>query len=338
MPLNKDPLPMFAGILTFLRVPHGDLEDLQEGMIAIAGVTYDLSNTARIGSRFGPRNMRETSTFYAGSIETGSEVIEVTTKEVVRYNPKPRMLDLGDLNVYPVDWPKTEASLRRAMREITRRGAFPVILGGDNFITTALIQGYKDAVVAKGGRRVGYIQLSRNLDLGKEDPVWGNVWRGATARQIIEMGAVDPRNMVWVGPHGYVRAEEWVYAQELNARVFTLKDIRKQGILPVMRQAVDIAGAGCDGIYVSVDLDVVDGCYTAGTAVPNLDGVRDVELVDAMDVLWDAKVGAVGVVGVNPTVEFVYHTSQRIAVTAILRLIAPRIAAVSPTPSVPART
>ncbi|MBI4337985.1 MAG: agmatinase family protein [Chloroflexi bacterium] len=324
MPLNRDPLPAFAGILTMLRAPKAEVEDLKEGMVAILGVPYDLSTTGRIGARFGPRSMRETATYYASHIERG-DLIEVTTGQVLVAPKELRLVDLGDLNVYPVDWPKTEAALREAIARILERGAFPVVLGGDHFISYPLTLGLHDAILRRGGRRIGYIQVSNRLDLGQEDPLWGRVWTGATARRVLESGAVDPRNMVWLGAHGYVPLEQLETARELDLRVFTLGDMRRGGIRAVARQAVEVASQGCDAVYLSLDMGVVNGSYAAGTAAPSFDGLRDVELLEVMDELAQSPIGALDIVGVNPTVEFVYHTTQRLAVTALIRFIAPRV-------------
>ena len=83
--------------------------------------------------------------------------------------------------------------------------------------------------------------------------------------------------MVWIGAHGYVQQEEVELAKELDLKVFTLGDIRRQGLVQVVRQAAEIASEGCDAVYLSVDLGVVNGCYAAGTATPSFDGLRDVE-------------------------------------------------------------
>ena len=324
MPLNQDPLPAFAGILTMLRAPHVEVEDLEEGMIAVLGVTYDLSSTSRIGSRFGPRNMRETSTYYAGHIARG-DMIEVTTKKKLVAPKEGKIVDLGDVNVYPVEWPKTEAALRSAMTQIMDKGAFPVILGGDHFVSYPMTLGFHDAILKRGGKKVGYIQLSNRLDLGDEDPVWGKIWTGATAKRILESETVDHRNMVWIGAHGYVQQEQLDLARELDLKIFTLGDIRRQGLAQVVRQAAEIASEGCDSVYLSVDMGVVNGCYAAGTATPTYDGLRDVEFLDAIELLSPYNIGALDIVGVNPTIEFVYHTTQRLGVTAMIQFLAPRV-------------
>ena len=57
-------------------------------------------------------------------------MVEIITGDRMRRARRLRILDLGDLTVYPLDWPRTEATLREAMFEIADRGALPIILGG----------------------------------------------------------------------------------------------------------------------------------------------------------------------------------------------------------------
>ena len=243
-----------------MKAPPALPEELREGMVAVAGAPFDLSATGRIGSRFAPRAYRQTSTYYQRHLEGTGGYLEVDEKGDIRPEvASGKIRDAGDIAVYPQEWDKTQASLRESMYQIARRGALPVILGGDHFITYPLVQGFKDAVMERGGNRVGYIRLSGQLDLGDEDPVWGRVWRGATARRIIDGQIVSPEHMVWIGTKGYLRAEQWELAQEMGLSVFTLNEVRSRGIEAVARQACEIAGDGCDSIYLSVDMDVMDG-------------------------------------------------------------------------------
>jgi arginase family enzyme len=314
------PAPDTPGILTFLGVPEGDLEDLREGMIAVAGVSYDLSTTGRVGSRYAPRAYRDTSQYYASAFRRDA-LVEIVTGDRMRRPRRLRILDLGDLNVYPLDWPATEAALRRAMGEIARRGATPVILGGDHLITAPLVQGYADAVRERTGRPVGYVRFSSQLDLGEEDPVWGRVWRGTTARRLLDSGAVDRRNMAWIGTNDYLREEDWALSRKLELAVFTLDDVRRQGVVEVVEQAVDIAGEGCAAIYVSVDFDVLDGGYVAMQGIPRFDGLTSTELLRAVDVLRRTKAGALDLVGLNPTVNMPSVTGQRFGVWLVIRFL-----------------
>ena len=320
-------VPRIPGIETFMNLPEGDVEDLKEGMAAIAGVSYDLSCTSRIGSRFAPRTIRYTSQYYGGKFHGGGEVVEITTGDHIKGSDRTKFLDLGDLNVFPLDWPRTEASLRQSMLEIAVTGARPIILGGDHFITYPLTQGYRDAITQRTGRKIGYIQFSSQLDLGDEDPVWGKVWRGSTARRILDSQTVDSSNMVWVGVNGYQRAEDWDLAHELELSVFTLDDVRKLGILEVVERAAEIAGEGCQSIYVSIDFDVLDGGLVSATGSPRLDGITNTELLRSMDLLRRTKADALDIVGMNPTVNMLSHTGQRFAAWLVIRYLAGTILA-----------
>ena len=307
MPLRKDPSPRISGILTFMRAPVGRLENLKEGMVAVAGVTYDLSTTARLGSRFAPITLRETSGYYTYD---GDKIV-----------------DLGNLSVSHLDWPKTASELRRQMYEIARLGVTPVILGGDHFITYPLVQGFLDAVTERGGKRVGYIQFSSQLDLGDEDPQWGKVWRGATARRILDSGAVAASKMVWVGVHGYLPQAQLAMADELNLNVFTLSDIRRDGIERVTERALELAGKDCDAVYVSVDVNAVDGVFVPGVDGPSFRGVRNIDLLKAVDILARSKAGALDLVGLNPIVESggQNETGERFGSLLVKRYVTPRI-------------
>ena len=307
MPLRKDPLPRISGIMTFMRAPVGRLEDLKEGMVAVAGVTYDLSTTARIGSRFAPSTIRETSGYYPYIGD--------------------KMVDLGNLRTTHLDWPKTSSELRQQMYEIARLGATPVILGGDHFITYPLVQGYLDAVSERGGKKIGYIQFSSQLDLGDEDPMWGKIWRGATAKRILDSGAVAPSNMVWVGVNGYVPQDQMAMVDELDLNVFTLSDIRRDGIEPVTERALELAGAGCDAVYVSVDVNAVDGVLVPGVDAPSFRGVKNIDLLRAADILAQSKAGALDLVGLNPIIESggQNETGERFGSLLVNRYVTPRL-------------
>ena len=325
MTLSSGDFLAISGIPTFLRAPNGSLEDLKEGMVAVAGVTYDLSTTSKIGARFAPRAIRMESGYNAAPFSQDGDSVDIASGQRMKSPDSVQIIDLGDLTVFPVQWEKTAESLRGSMRQIAGTGALPVILGGDHFISYPLVQGFADAVKERGGGKIGYIQLSSQLDLGDQDAVWGDVWRGATARRIMDTGAVDASNMVWVGVNGYARSDQWELAHELDLKVFTLNDVREQGIASVAQQAAEIAGEGCDAIYLSVDHDVLDGGYVSMTDAPLFDGLTNVDLLKAIDVFRMTNVGAMDVVGMNPAVDWVGAIGPRFATWLIVRFISEKV-------------
>ena len=297
-------------------------------MVGVFGVPFDVSSPSKLGSRFGPKAYRETSTYFRPHTTPGGSVIEIDTRERVDADTvRQKVRDLGDLPVSHVDWSKTEGLLRDTVNQIMSRGAIPIALGGDHFITYPMVQGFSDAVSKRNGGRIGYIQFSSRLDLGTDDPAWGKVWRGATARRIIDAGTVRAENMVWVGVNGYVPLEDWELAQQLPGKVFTAKDVREHGIAEITARALELAGKDCNGVYLSVDMDVVDGGYVAMTGAPRFDGLKNLDLWKAIEILGRDKIGAMDICGLNPLIEVMSlgKTGQRFGADLVLRFILAKI-------------
>ncbi len=110
-------------------------------------------------------------------------------------------------------------------------------------------------------------------------------------------------------------------AQDLELSVFTLKDVRERGMLEVADQAAEIAGEGCQAIYVSVDFDVLDGAYVPTTGGVSLDGLTNVELLKVMDLFQRTKAGALDLTGLNPTVNMMSATGQRFGAWLVIRFL-----------------
>ena len=63
-PVSGFDLPRFAGVPTFMRLPHVPPEapKIKEVDIGIIGVPWDSGTTNRPGPRHGPRQLRDAST------------------------------------------------------------------------------------------------------------------------------------------------------------------------------------------------------------------------------------------------------------------------------------
>jgi agmatinase len=318
----RDLLPSFAGVNTFARAPEAATEALPPGSVAVAGVAHDGTSSSRQGVRQGPKSIREASVDFTYDLHasTRKALIHVGTGRTLRLLAEPRLFDVGDWPVYPMDLPRTLDTCRRAAAAVVRRGAFPVVLGGDHYVTVPLVQGVAEAV----GRRVGLIQLSTQLDLADRDAVWGREWHGATIRRLLESGSVDPRNVAFVGTQGYVTYPEWEFARTRGMTVITADDARAAGPGAVVARALAAAGAGCDAVYLSLDVDVVDSGYASGTGDVLVGGLTPAEVLALMRELSAARpIVALDVVEVAPGLDQ-RGRSERLAAEAIVELIAPR--------------
>jgi arginase family enzyme len=322
---DRGPLLSFAGIATFMRAPAVDFDALQPGQIAIVGAPFDTTTAWRQGARFAPRAIREASLHVVYWLESAyeSELVDLESGTTLQRSAPGPVVDLGDLNVYPNQVDKSAESFQHGTREIVERGAFPLILGGDHFVSLPCCRGVADVVAQRGGR-LAFISLGCELELAGEDPVWGVDWTGSVVRRLIETGAVDPRNIAWIGPSGLVPRAEWEWIQNSGATLLTAEDVHRRGGTDATRQALDTAASGCDAVYVSLGMDVLDSAHAPGIGPAVIGGLTPTELGHAVAALArEPRVAALDVVEVAPQFDRSGRTA-RLASNLIFDFLAPR--------------
>src|SRR5260370_20594042 len=65
-------------------------------------------------------------------------------------------------------------------------------------------------------------------------------------------------------------------------RSFEMHEVVQRGLDAVLEEAFRIAVDDCDGVFVSVDLDVVDPGMAPGTGTPEPGGISGRQLLDAV--------------------------------------------------------
>ena len=323
MPYQRDLLPSFAGINSFARAPRAGFDDIQPGTVAVVGIPYDGASTSRQGVRQGPRAIREASADFIYDLQASQSgaLIDVITGRVLNTPDPGALVDLGDLQSSPLDVQGAMDACTDAFSRISKAGGFPIALGGDRFITSPLVGG-----VASGlGSKIGLIRISGQLSLAEPDSTHGPDWTGASLRRILDSGHVSARNTVCVGTQGYISYREWGYARDQGVTVITADALKEQGPESAARRALELAGDGCDAIYVSLDIGVVDSGYASGTADIVVGGVVPRDLLSLMrELSASSKIAALDVVEVAPGLD-VRGRSERLAAQSIVELIAPRV-------------
>jgi arginase family enzyme len=324
---QRDALPGFAGIPTFFRAPRADFGQLGGGVVAVMGAPHDSTLGSRQGTRYGPRGIRAGSLETIAYIQAGPEkfVTHIASGTRMSLAPGAPLVDVGDLPVYPNDLDRTRESLRRGASLAATSGALPVMFGGDHYVTFPLFQGVSEGLAARGAKRLGYIQLDNHLDLSDDNRIWGKHYHGSQARRISELPIVDARNMVWVGASGYTPREQVDWLRSSGATLWTPADIHRQGIAQIVNRAIELASHGTDGVYVSLDIDVVNGGASPGTGSVVTDGLSPQELIQAMGMLAaSGVVRALDVTEVAPPLDPSERT-VRIAASAVLEFLTPKI-------------
>jgi arginase len=98
---------------------------------------------------------------------------------------------------------------------------------------------------------------------------------------------VAPDHTVLIGIRN-LDAREKDRIRDAGVRVFTMKEIDRNGIAAVVEQAIAIAGAGTGGIHVSFDLDVCDPAIAPGVGTPVKGGLDYREAHMVMEMVADS--------------------------------------------------
>jgi arginase family enzyme len=320
--------PSFSGIDTFWRAPFVVPQQVPEDHVAILGVPNELTISTRAGTRHGPRAIRQHSChFIAQTRATAArEYVSVANGERVRIPDHIKLVDVGDALLFPNDVERSARSITETSRTIVERGAFPVSLGGDHYISFPLFRGFCAGLRARRSvERFGYIQIDAHLDAASENVVWGRHWHGSNARLIAELLGVAKKNVAWIGINGSTWTDEWEFATKGGACLITRSEVARIGMGAAARKALAAAADGVDAVYLSIDLDVVDVSLSPGVGSVNFGGITPLELLESVEVLANTKIiEGLDIVELCPPLD-PSGVTGRLAAAALMTFLAPRL-------------
>jgi len=308
-----------------MRAPQRSLEDLQPGALALVGVPYDYACGSRPGARWGPQAIRQSSLYFDHFLisESDQNFIDISTGKEFCLKGDIQVVDLGDVELFPMDVERTMETISGFIQQVVDKGAIPIVLGGDHFITYPTFCGYgKGISIAQGLRRenIGYIHVDSHLDMFDEHPSWGKLYHSSTVRRIAESGLLDPSNMILIGVHGLVEKEIYEFLRKNRMKIITLDELSGKGFGPAVKRAMEELALTVESFYLSVDIDVVSAAFAPGTGGVSLKGFNPDQLLEIMAVLQSYPIGALDVVEVAPNYDPSERT-QRLAAEVIFQFI-----------------
>jgi arginase len=193
--------------------------------------------------------------------------------------------------------------------EATRRGALPLVLGGDHSVALGTLGGLA-SVHGPGG--VIWIDAHSDINTPQTSPT-GNVHGMALAAALGLAGdgfeserwplpAVDARKVALIGIRHLDDGERRLL-RETGARVFSMSEIDRIGIERAVRESLDrVSGAGF--VHVSLDMDVLDPDIAPGVGTPVPGGLTYREAHLALELVAESGLaGSLEVVEVNPILD-----------------------------------
>ena len=284
-PVSGFDVPRFAGIPTFMRLPHvgPDHPRFKDVDIGLIGTPWDSGTTNRPGPRHGPRQLRDMSTMIrAQNGATGVRPFEIAN-----------CADLGDVGPNPADVQDSMNRITAFYDKVVTAGILPLTGGGDHLCSLPILR-----AVARE-RPVGMIHFDSHTDLFKEYFGGTQYTHGTPFRRAVEEGLLEPKRVVQIGIRGTTYDnEDRDFAKSVGIRVIPIEDFHARGAEDVMAEARDIAGQG--PTYVSYDIDFVDPAFAPGTGTPEVGGPGSFEALKVARLLDGVNIVGADLVEVSP--------------------------------------
>lgn len=301
---------LHAGLASsFLRLPHRRPEDVglpELGVgAAVYGVPWDSTVISRSGANYGPRSIREAS---LRALQYNA-TLDLDLGEVL--NP----VDCGDAEVIPGSAQRTFKNAQQDLSNILSAGAIPVTLGGDHSVTIPAVR-----AVMEHCENPSLVLIDAHLDTALD--VGGETLNHCCPITRAVDAGFPPKNIVIVGTSGWLNPRSEIeYCREHGIEVIWLEDVWELGISGTLQRVLDTISEGTDGIYLSVDVDALDGAYAPGTGVPAAGGMTAREILLLVRGISERGLIGMDMVEVAPTLDPTNVTSS-IAVRIILDALA----------------
>ncbi|MGP6088491.1 agmatinase [Antarctobacter jejuensis] len=284
-PVSGFDLPRFAGVPTFMRLPHvtPDHPRFDEVQIGLVGVPWDSGTTNRPGPRHGPRQLRDASTMIrAQHGVTGMRPFEAAN-----------CADLGDVGPNPADIPDSMARITAFYSQLVAAGIRPLTAGGDHLTSLPVLR-----ALAKDGP-LGMVHFDSHTDLFHSYFGGTMYTHGTPFRRAVEEGLLDPKRVIQIGIRGTMYdAEDRDFAESVGIRIVTIEEYFARGVADVMAEAREIVGAA--PTYVSYDIDFVDPTFAPGTGTPEVGGPNSFEALQVVRELAGLNIVGADLVEVSP--------------------------------------
>jgi guanidinopropionase len=284
-PVSALEMPRFAGMPSFMRLPHltMDSQEISRLDMGLVGVPWDAGTTNRPGPRHGPRQLRDLSTM----IRALNPVTGINPFELVN------CADLGDVGPNPIDLQDSLDRITAFYVELKQRHITPMTAGGDHLVSLPVLRGLAS------DQPLAMIHFDSHTDLF--DSYFGGFkyTHGTPFRRAIEEGLLDPKHVVQIGIRGTAyNYDDIEWGESQGVRIIRIEELFDRGITAVMDEARAIVGDR--PTYCSFDIDFVDPTYAPGTGTPEIGGPNAFQAQQVIRALRGVDLVGADLVEVSP--------------------------------------
>lgn len=241
--------------------------DPDEAAFAIYGVPFDGTTSFRPGTAEGPTAIREGSwNFETLLFERRIELADVP------------FADLGDVALADdADVHAMAKAVEARTREVLDAGQAPVVLGGEHSLTPHVVKAFETPP--------DVVLLDAHLDY-RDEYEGEPLSHACVTRRLKDHLGVD--HVVMAGIRS-ASSEELTQAEEDGLAFIDAFQVRRHGMEVWLAEAVENLSG--DGVYLSIDIDVLDPAYAPGVGTPEPFGLTPEDVVNTIRNLAPALVG-----------------------------------------------
>jgi agmatinase len=258
--IDPQEVPRFAGVASFMRMPHTTDLSGSDADAAFLGIPFDDATTYRPGARFGPRAIREASTL----LKPYNPVTGTNLQEYA-------LVDHDDVPVVPGYIEDTFDAIQERVAYVLDHGVLPAIAGGDHSTTLPVLR-----AIADEHGPVSLVQFDAHSDLWTE--YFGKSHNhGTTVHTAIQEGLIDPETSIRIGDRGGLYGPQDVDRFEASGiEYYTIDEAVEAGIEGLGEAIHDrVEGPA----FATIDIDAVDPAYAPGTGTPMPGGFTSREIL-----------------------------------------------------------
>ena len=257
-PLGGNEMPRAGGIATMMRLPA--LASAAGLDVAFVGVPFDTGTSNRVGTRFGPRQIRAESVMTRPyGMGTGAAPFDSLS-----------VADLGDVPINPYSIEKSMDIITAFFADIHAQGCKTLALGGDHTIVLPILR-----AVAKAHGPVCLVHVDSHADCN--DTMMGEkIAHGTPMRRAVEEGLLDPTRVVQIGLRGTgYTADDYDWGRRQGFRVVQAEECWHKSLSPLMAEIRE--SFGDRPTYISFDIDGLDPSVAPGTGTPEIGGLTSIQ-------------------------------------------------------------
>ncbi|TFH30869.1 MAG: hypothetical protein E4G98_01260 [Promethearchaeota archaeon] len=298
---------------SFYDAPAGDAQ--LPTRFAIFGIPWDANSTHSHGCpRAAPYKLRELSSFLGRATESGKDI-----------NSFP-MHDFGDIQVMPSLPDKTRENIHQFVQEVLpwdNCNPIAVMIGGDHYCSYPVIKALHDLFERQNKPPFGVIIFDAHLDYYDKWLDNESDFHCTVTKRVCDLSRVTSERLVVLGVRDMDIPELEMAKSDGLHYIPAYKLQSMEEITQVIQNTVEtFHNRGIQDIYLSIDIDVLDGAQAPGTGYTIPGGITYRQLWNTLQLLTkDFNIIGVDLVEVAPDLDLPSNLTQITALKILTELM-----------------